>query len=165
MRFTWDENKRRSNLVKHGFDFIDAEIVFEGATFTYEDDRFAYWEQRFVTLGLLDGIVVAIARSPIQNARTNFISFQCEKGLNVNNASSSRRSQTDWHRIHAMQDEEIDCSEIPETTEAQIAQAVLRIGGVPVDRSKQQVSLCLDTFIIEYSGFHGNGVQFNLANA
>jgi hypothetical protein len=38
-----------------------------------------------------------------------------------------------------MKDEDIDCSDIPETTEAQMAQAVLRIGGVPVDRGKQQV--------------------------
>jgi len=63
MRFIWDENKRQSNLIKHGFDFADAEFVFAGATFTYEDDRFAYEEQRFITLGLLDGILVAIAHT------------------------------------------------------------------------------------------------------
>ena len=34
---------------------IDAEQVFEGVTYTYEDDRLAYAEQRFVTLGLLRG--------------------------------------------------------------------------------------------------------------
>ena len=50
---TWDEAKRRTNLKKHGFDFVDAEEVFDGVTYTYEDDRLAYGEQRFVTLGLL----------------------------------------------------------------------------------------------------------------
>ena len=54
MRFTWNEAKRKRNLKDHGLDFVDAERVFEGATFTYEDDRFRYEEQRFVTLGLLD---------------------------------------------------------------------------------------------------------------
>jgi uncharacterized DUF497 family protein len=49
---TWDEPKRRRNLKKHRFDFVDAEQVFEGVTYTYEDDRLAYAEQRFVTLGL-----------------------------------------------------------------------------------------------------------------
>jgi predicted nucleic acid-binding protein len=38
----------------------DAERVFEGVTYTYEDDRLAYAEQRFVTLGLLREIVVSI---------------------------------------------------------------------------------------------------------
>ena len=43
---TWDEEKRRANLRKHGFDFVDAEEVFDGRTYTYEDDRLAYREQR-----------------------------------------------------------------------------------------------------------------------
>lgn len=38
---TWGEPKRRRNLKKHGFDFSDAEQVFEGVTYTYEDDRLA----------------------------------------------------------------------------------------------------------------------------
>ncbi len=67
MRFIWDDNKRQSNLAKHGFDFADAETVFTGATFTYEDDRFAYREQRFVTLGVLDQILVAIAHTEANN--------------------------------------------------------------------------------------------------
>lgn len=60
MRFTWNETKRKQNLKDHGLDFVDAERVFEGATFTYEDDRFRYEEQRFVTLGLLEGVPVSI---------------------------------------------------------------------------------------------------------
>jgi uncharacterized protein len=56
MRYEWDEAKRTSNLKEHGFDFADAEAVFAGLTATYEDDRFIYAEQRFVTLGLLRGL-------------------------------------------------------------------------------------------------------------
>jgi uncharacterized DUF497 family protein len=67
VRFAWDENKRRLNLVKHGFDFIDASQVFDGATLTFEDDRFAYGEQRFTTLGLLRGRVVVIAHTENQD--------------------------------------------------------------------------------------------------
>ena len=50
MEFTWSEAKRNANLEKHGVDFVDAPLVFEGVTFTFEDDRFSYGEQRFVTL-------------------------------------------------------------------------------------------------------------------
>ena len=37
--------------------------VFAGHTFTFEDDRFRYGEQRFVTLGLLEGVPVSIAHT------------------------------------------------------------------------------------------------------
>jgi hypothetical protein len=61
MKITWDENKRQSNIVKHGgLDFAKAYIVFAGATFTFEDTRMDYGEQRFVTIGLLDGVVVIV---------------------------------------------------------------------------------------------------------
>ena len=61
MKFTWDEAKRRSNLVKHGLDFADVPAVFGGITFTFEDDRFDYGEQRFITLGILKGAIVVVA--------------------------------------------------------------------------------------------------------
>jgi uncharacterized DUF497 family protein len=51
------------NHKKHGFDFVDAEEVFRGVTYTYEDDRFSYAEQRFVTLGFLRGKVVSIVHT------------------------------------------------------------------------------------------------------
>ncbi len=44
-------------------DFADAEIIFAGATFTFEDDRFDYGELRFITMGLLRGMVVVIAHT------------------------------------------------------------------------------------------------------
>ena len=54
---------------------MDAERVFEGATFTYEDDRFRYDEQRFVTLGLLQGIPVSIVHTETPD-RIHVISFR-----------------------------------------------------------------------------------------
>ncbi|MDZ7362212.1 MAG: BrnT family toxin [candidate division KSB1 bacterium] len=63
MDFTWDERKRKTNIRKHGLDFADAETAFSGATFTFEDDRFDYGEQRFITMGLLRGVVVVIAHT------------------------------------------------------------------------------------------------------
>ena len=63
MEFTWSETKRAANLKAHGLDFVDAPRVFEGLTFTFEDDRFSYGEQRFVTLGLLAGFPVSIVHT------------------------------------------------------------------------------------------------------
>lgn len=63
MRFVWSERKRSVNLKEHGLDFVDVQVVFEGLTYTYEDDRFAYGEERLITLGLLAGMPVSIAHT------------------------------------------------------------------------------------------------------
>ena len=73
MQFEWDENKRLVNVRKHGIDFIDVKAVFDGDTMTVEDDRFDYGEQRFITLGLLKGRVVAVVHSE-RGERTRIIS-------------------------------------------------------------------------------------------
>ncbi|MDQ6645681.1 MAG: BrnT family toxin [Pseudomonadota bacterium] len=63
MEFTWSERKRSLNIKQHGLDFVDASGVFGSLTFTFEDDRFSYSEQRFVTLGLLAGVPVSIVHT------------------------------------------------------------------------------------------------------
>jgi hypothetical protein len=75
MRFTWSEAKRKSNLKNHGLDFRDAPRVFESVTFTFEDDRFDYAEQRFVTLGLLNGTPVSIVHTETAD-HIHIISFR-----------------------------------------------------------------------------------------
>ncbi len=60
---TWNGVKRRANLRKHGLDFVDAHEVFDGLTYSYEDDRLAYGEERFVTLGVLREVVVSIVHT------------------------------------------------------------------------------------------------------
>jgi uncharacterized protein len=75
MRFSWSERKRAINLKEHGLDFVDAPRVFEGLTFSYEDDRFAYGEQRFITLGLLAGVPVSIAHTETED-EIRIISFR-----------------------------------------------------------------------------------------
>lgn len=59
----------------------------------------------------------------------------------MNKPSSSKISETDWDRLDAMSDEDIDLSDIPEVTEAQMARAILRVNGVPMVRSKKAQSI------------------------
>jgi uncharacterized DUF497 family protein len=75
MEFTWSTAKRAANLKAHGIDFVDAPSVFDGLTFTFEDDRFSYGEQRFVTLGLLAGIPVSIVHTKTEH-EIRIISFR-----------------------------------------------------------------------------------------
>ena len=63
MNVVWDETKRRANLKKHGLDFADAAQVLAGITRTFEDARFEYGEQRFITLGMLRDTVVVMAHT------------------------------------------------------------------------------------------------------
>jgi len=42
MHFTWHEPKRLATLKRRGLDFVQAEQVFAGPTFTFEDDREDY---------------------------------------------------------------------------------------------------------------------------
>ena len=63
MEFEWDEDKRLSNIAKHGFDFVGVESVFEGETVTILDNRFDYGEERFVTFGMFNGRVIAVAHT------------------------------------------------------------------------------------------------------
>lgn len=67
MRFTWHEVKRQSTLEKRGLDFADAELVFDGPLFTFEDDRHDYGEQRWVSIGLLRDKVVVIVHTETEN--------------------------------------------------------------------------------------------------
>jgi len=60
MKFSWHDEKRQINLKKHGLDFAEAHKAFEGPTFTFEDHRLDYGEQRFVTMGLLNEVVVIV---------------------------------------------------------------------------------------------------------
>ena len=75
MRFVWSEARRKANLEAHGLDFVDAPRVFEGPTYTYEDDRLNYAEQRFVTLGLLEGFTVSIVHTET-TTQIRIISFR-----------------------------------------------------------------------------------------
>ena len=69
----------------------------------------------------------------------------------MSDESTSKVSQTDWARIDAMRDEDIDLSDIPEITAEQFARATFRMGGKPV--KKQRLSLSLDhPILIENEG-------------
>jgi uncharacterized DUF497 family protein len=60
VNFEWDEEKRQSNVSKHGLDFTDAWEVFEGPMLTGLDEREDYGEERWIGIGLLRGLVVVI---------------------------------------------------------------------------------------------------------
>jgi uncharacterized protein (DUF4415 family) len=73
-------------------------------------------------------------------------------------AISKVRSKTDWKRIDAMRDEDIDYSDIPPMTPEMFAKGVVRVGLKPVLR-KSQITLRLDTDVLEWFRALGSGYQ------
>ena len=67
MRYEWDEGKRKSNIRKHGFDFVDAAEMFQGDTVTVPDDREDYGERRFVSIGLGKAVVVVVSHTELDD--------------------------------------------------------------------------------------------------
>ncbi len=53
LEFEWDENKRQSNLRKHGIDFVAASKIFKNYTVEFEDNRYDYREDRFIAIGII----------------------------------------------------------------------------------------------------------------
>ena len=60
MRFIWDEGKNRRNLLKHKVSFETAVSVFDDPHAISVQDRFVQGEERWQTLGLIEGVVVLL---------------------------------------------------------------------------------------------------------
>ena len=62
MKFTWDENKNEINIQKHNISFEEASEVFNDPLhIAILDQRFNYFEERWITIGktLKNKVVVA----------------------------------------------------------------------------------------------------------
>jgi uncharacterized DUF497 family protein len=60
MPYEWDDNERRSNLAKHGIDFLDAIAAFadpRGFVYRVQEQQ---GEVRFVAVGAAKGVLVAV---------------------------------------------------------------------------------------------------------
>ena len=66
-------------------------------------------------------------------------------------------SGSDWERVDAMKDIDIDLTDIPEITPEQFAKAVLRRGLKPI--KKRQLTLRLDSDVVEWFKLQGRGYQ------
>ena len=64
MQIEFDAAKQVKTLAERGLDFARAGEVFADVSLTVADQRFAYGEARFNTVGLLDGRMVVLAWTP-----------------------------------------------------------------------------------------------------
>jgi uncharacterized protein len=74
MRYSWNDDKNRRNIERHGIDFEDAKLIFDGLTVEREDDRFEYGEIRVYAIGLVQGIEVTVIYTDRENDERRIIS-------------------------------------------------------------------------------------------
>ncbi len=60
MKFEWDIQKNETNIVKHGFDFTDAQGMFALPMLVDPDERKDYGEERWKGIGLSGGRVAVV---------------------------------------------------------------------------------------------------------
>jgi uncharacterized protein (DUF4415 family) len=72
--------------------------------------------------------------------------------------STTKKSETDWKRVDAMTDADIDLSETPEWTREMFARAVLRRNFKPIPR-KKQLTLRIDSDVVDWYKNQGRGYQ------
>ena len=76
----------------------------------------------------------------------------------MNKKPTLQKSETDWARLDAMTDEEIDFTDIPRTSPEFWANGIVRKGLKPVVR-KNQLTLRIDQDVIEFFKEEGRGYQ------
>jgi len=72
----------------------------------------------------------------------------------VNKRTTKKRSRTNWARIDALKDNEIDTSDIPEQKKAFFKRAVLKL-----PESKAAVTIRLDRQVLDWFKATGPGYQ------
>lgn len=126
MQFTWDENKNTINKSKHGISFETAKLVFNDPLHISIQDCHENGEQRWQTLGLINGIVVILVAHCIDEENTVEIirispheKQQNKKGSVMNKLT--KQQNTELAYLAALPDEAIDTSDIAEQTNWQNA--------------------------------------------
>jgi uncharacterized protein (DUF4415 family) len=79
----------------------------------------------------------------------------------MSNEPISSNSQTDWQRLDAMTEEDIDLSDCPEITPELFAKALVR-RGLPTTKNKAQVTLRIDRDVLEWFKSQGRGYQTHI---
>ena len=88
MKIEFDDEKRRLTFELRGLDFAQAEDVFDGTEYTWEDDRSDYGEQRYNTFGTLSSRLVSVTWT-VRNGNRRIISMR-----NANEREQARYRRT-----------------------------------------------------------------------
>ena len=67
LRFNWNAQKNIANVQKHGIAFVDAIRIFDGPTVECIDDRWEHAEERWLAVGLVGDLEVAVVYTDVES--------------------------------------------------------------------------------------------------
>ena len=76
----------------------------------------------------------------------------------MSKSTISKKSQTDWERLEAIEDQDIDVSDIPELTPEMFAKAVVK-RGLKDKENKTQLTIRVDRDVLAWFKAQGRGYQ------
>jgi uncharacterized DUF497 family protein len=72
-QFEWDWKKHASNLIDHKIGFDQAKEIFKGPCLEWPDTREDYGEDRYISLGEVEGRCLVVGHTP-RDGKTRIIS-------------------------------------------------------------------------------------------
>jgi uncharacterized protein (DUF4415 family) len=112
VRFEWDSAKNAGNVAKHGISFADMAGIFDGPVLERIDLRRDYGEARISALGwtsqaLIYVVIPCETASAASSRREELIDMR-ERHTISPIGNRTKPLKTDWTRVKAMTDEEIE---------------------------------------------------------
>ena len=127
------------------------EPVFSGLTFTFEDDRFAYGEFRFVTLGVSRNAVVSIQSLNMKSTSSRSAAPRSAKSRSTVTKSLATKVVSRTRPRTPVDDH-------PEANIRHVVRGIVRNGLVPIER-KTAISLRVYSDVLEWFKTEGDGYQ------
>lgn len=93
LKFTWDDNKNRSNKQKHGVSFEEAARVFFDPLHLSRQDRIESGEQRWQTLGSVYGVTILLVAHTITEDDENGQPVEVVRIISARKATKSERKR------------------------------------------------------------------------
>jgi len=165
MEMEWDEQRRHTNIAKHGVDFVAAARVFDGPILEVEDRRRDYAEMRFLALGELRD-----RQSPsfILGAAVAAVSSVPEGRVAMNDRGIMRVSKdqlagmtdaTDSARVAAMTDADIERAAAEDPDASLTTAGDWKDARVVWPQATEPVTLRLDRDVLAWFRRQGRGYQ------
>lgn len=95
MEFEWDEDKNQRNVAKHGIGFARAAKIFESPTLDWVDGRVDYGEERTISLGMIEIVLVLVVVHTDRDGVTRIISARPAKRTERRIYDEEIRKRTD----------------------------------------------------------------------
>ena len=155
MLFEWDESKRQANLAKHLVDFQDATQIFDGPVF--EKARRRHGEDRVLAIGLMEDVEIVVVYV-MRGKRRRIISarraHRDERKDYANHLRNTAKGATDFKRLRAMRDADIDFSDIPK-----LGKSFWKTARLTMPEPKDRLTIRVDHDVVQWLKKNGRGYQ------